>query len=185
MIEMFDEIIETVELEMEDALDTMRNRFSKIRTGKASPALLDSVKVDYYGAPTPLKQLANVGAPEPRLLTVVPFDRSCLGEIEKAIRASDLGFNPLNDGNMIRVPIPELTEERRREFVKMIKEYGENGKVAVRKVRQSANDSVKKASDLPEDVAKDTKDQIQKFTDKFCEEIDKMVGAKEAEIMEI
>jgi ribosome recycling factor len=179
------EIVEATEMEMEDALDTMRNRFSKIRTGKASPALLDSVKVDYYGAQTPLKQLANVGAPEPRLLTVVPFDRSTINDIEKSIRASDLGFNPVNDGNMIRVPIPELTEERRREFAKMIKDFGEDGKVAVRKVRQSANDDVKKDSNLPEDLARDIKEQVQKLTDKYCDSIDSSIKVKEAEIMEI
>jgi len=179
------EIVETAEMEMDDTLGTMRNRVSKIRTGKATPALLDSVRVDYYGAPTPLMQLANVGAPEPRLLTVVPFDRNTIADIEKAIRASDLGYNPVNDGNMIRVPIPELTEERRREFAKMIKEFGEDGKIAVRKVRQSANDEVKRTSDLPEDEAHDIKDEIQKLTDKFCGVIDDVIKAKEVEIMEI
>jgi len=176
------EIVETAEMEMDDTLGTMRNR---VLTPGPTPALLDSVRVDYYGAPTPLMQLANVGAPEPRLLTVVPFDRNTIADIEKAIRASDLGYNPVNDGNMIRVPIPELTEERRREFAKMIKEFGEDGKIAVRKVRQSANDEVKRTSDLPEDEAHDIKDEIQKLTDKFCGVIDDVIKAKEVEIMEI
>lgn len=179
------ELIQEAEMEMEEAVETLSRRVAKIRTGKASPNMLDSVKVEYYGAMTPLKQLANVGAPEPRLLTVSPFDRSSLGEIEKAIQAADLGLNPNNDGNVIRVPIPELTEDRRREMGKMAREYGEQGKVAVRKVRQTFNDRIKKEDDLTEDEARTARDEIQKLTDRFCDEADKLVKAKEDEIMEI
>jgi len=179
------ELVQEAEMEMEDAVQTLARRIAKIRTGKATPALLDPVRVEYYGAPTPLKQLANIGAPEPRLLTVNPFDRATLNDIERAILAADLGLNPSNDGNVIRVPIPELTEERRREMSKMAREYGEQGKVAVRKVRQQANDAVKKADDMTEDEARAAKDEIQKLTDRFCDEIDKLVKEKEAEIMEI
>lgn len=179
------ELVQEAEMEMEDAVQTLARRIAKIRTGKATPALLDPVRVEYYGAPTPLKQLANVGVPEPRLLTVAPFDRATLNDIERAIQAADLGLNPSNDGNVIRVPIPELTEERRREMSKMAREYGEQGKVAVRKVRQQANDAVKKADDMTEDEARAAKDEVQKLTDRFCDEIDKLVKEKEAEIMEI
>ncbi len=179
------ELVQEAELEMTDAVETLSRRLAKIRTGKASPAMLDSVRVDYYGAPTPLKQLANVGAPEPRLLTVAPFDRSVLGDIERAIQAADLGLNPNNDGNVIRVPIPELTEERRREMSKMAREYGEQGKVAVRKVRQTFNDQIKKSDDMTEDEAHQAKDEIQKLTDRFCDDVDAMTKAKESEIMEI
>lgn len=179
------ELVQEAEMEMEDAVQTLARRIAKIRTGKATPALLDPVRVEYYGAPTPLKQLANVGVPEPRLLTVAPFDRATLNDIERAIQAADLGLNPSNDGNVIRVPIPELTEERRRDMSKMAREYGEQGKVAVRKVRQQANDAVKKADDMTEDEARAAKDEVQKLTDRFCDEIDRLVKEKEAEIMEI
>jgi ribosome recycling factor len=179
------EIIEETEMSMEETLETLTHRLSSIRTGKASPALLDSVRVDYYGAPTPLRQLANVGAPEPRLLTVAPFDRTVLGDIEKAIMTADLGLNPNNDGLIIRLPIPELTEERRKDLSKKVREFGEHGKIAVRKVRQQMNDQMKKADDLTEDELHATKDAIQKLTDKYCTNIDKIVSAKEAEIMEI
>ncbi len=176
---------EEADLEMTDAVETLAGRLATIRTGKASPAMLDSVRVEYYGALTPLKQLANVGAPEPRLLTVVPFDRGALGDIEKAIHAADLGLNPMNDGSIIRVPVPELTEERRRDLSKTVREYGEQGKIAVRKVRQQINDQIKKGDDLTEDEQHGTRDEVQKLTDRFCVDIDKIVNSKQAEIMEI
>jgi len=176
---------EEAELEMTDAAEKLSLRLSSIRTGKASPALLDSVRVEYYGAMTPLKQLANVGAPEPRLLTVAPFDRSVIGDIEKAILTADLGLNPQNDGVLIRVPIPELNEDRRRELTKTVREYGEQGKIAVRKVRQQVNDQIKKDDGLTEDEQHGSRDEVQKLTGRFCDEIDKIVTHKEAEIMEI
>ena len=135
---------ENAELAMEETIETMKGRLARIRTGKAAPILLDGVMVDYYGAPTPLKQLAAVAVPEPRLLTVKPFDRSAIGDIEKAIQASNLGLNPASDGMMIRIQIPELTEDRRKDLSKQARELGEDGKVAVRRVRQEANDLLKR-----------------------------------------
>jgi ribosome recycling factor len=182
------DVRENAELAMDSALDGVKRRLSKLRTGKASPALLDGLTVEYYGAPTPLKQLATIAVPEPRLLAVKPFDRSAISAIERAIQASNLGFNPSNDGMMIRLQIPELTGERRREFSKMAKEIGEEGKVAVRHARQEANDELKgeqKDGDITEDELHADKDAIQKLTDRFCAEIDEVVKAKEAEIMEI
>jgi ribosome recycling factor len=182
------DVLENSELEMDGALDAVKRRLGKLRTGKASPALLDGVMVEYYGTPTPLKQLATVAAPEARLLTVKPFDRSAIGAIEKAIQSGNLGLNPSNDGMMIRIQIPELTEERRREFSKLAKEIGEDGKVAVRRVRQDANDELKreqKDGEITEDGLHADKDSVQKLTDRFCADIDEIVKAKEAEIMEI
>ncbi|MCP4574284.1 MAG: ribosome recycling factor [bacterium] len=179
---------ENAELTMEEVLDTVRNRLSRIRTGKASPALLDGVKVEYYGAPTPLNQLATVAAPEPRLLTVKPFDRASIGEIEKAIQASNLGLNPASDGMMIRLAVPELTEERRKELSKHAREVGEDGKVSVRKVRQEANDLLKqeqKDGDITEDEHHKDRDAVQKLTDDYCTQVDAIVTAKQSEIMEL
>ena len=179
---------ENAELAMESTIDAVRRRLGQIRTGKASPAILDGLMVEYYGVPTPLKQLATIAVPEPRLLAVKPFDRSVIGEIEKAIQSSNLGLNPTSDGMMIRLQIPELTEERRRELVKQGKETGEEGKVAVRRARQEANDLLKKdqkASEITEDEFHTAKAEIQKLTDRFCEQVDEIVAAKEADIMEI
>ena len=182
------DVLENTELEMDSALDAVKRRLGKLRTGKASPALLDGMTVEYYGSPTPLKQLATVAAPEPRMLTVKPFDRSSIGAIEKAIQSGNLGLNPSNDGMMIRLQIPELTEERRREFGKLAKEIGEDGKVAVRRARQDGNDELKaeqKDGAITEDELHADRDSIQKLTDRFCADIDEIVKAKEAEIMEI
>jgi len=182
------DVLENTELEMTEALDAVKRRLGKLRTGKASPALLDGVMVDYYGSPTPLKQLATVAAPEARQLTVKPFDRSSIGAIEKAIQAGNLGLNPSNDGMMIRIQIPELTEERRREFTKLAREIGEDGKVAVRRARQDGNDVLKqelKDGDITEDEHHAEREEIQGLTDRFCADIDQIVKAKEAEIMEI
>jgi ribosome recycling factor len=182
------DVLENTELEMTDALEAVKRRLGKLRTGKASPALLDGVMVEYYGTPTPLKQLATVAAPEARLLTVKPFDRSSIGAIEKAIQAGNLGLNPSNDGMMIRIQIPELTEERRREFTKLAREIGEDGKVAARRARQDGNDALKKElkdSEISEDEHHAEREKIQELTDRFCAEIDEIVKGKEAEIMEI
>jgi ribosome recycling factor len=176
------------ELGMEEAFTAVRRRLSKIRTGKASPAILDGIRVDYYGAPTPLNQLASIAVPEPRLLAVKPFDRSTIGDVEKAILAGNLGLNPTSDGMMIRIQIPELTEERRREFTKQAREIGEDGKVAVRHARQEGNDTLKKLfkdGEISEDEMHALRNDIQKMTDHFCTEIDEVVRAKEADIMEI
>lgn len=182
------EVRENAELSMDEAIDAVKHRLGKIRTGKASPAMLDAVRVDYYGAPTPLQQLASVSAPEPRLLTVKPFDRSAINLIEKAIQASNLGLNPSSDGMMIRLQVPELTGDRRKDLAKQAREVAEEGKIAVRRVRQEANDLLKKEQkdgDITEDEMHKDRDDIQKLTDRFCEQIDKIVDAKHAEIMEI
>jgi len=179
---------ENAELAMEEAIDTVKGRLARIRTGKASPAILDGVKVEYYGAPTPLKQLASVAVPEPRLLTVKPFDRSAIGAIEKAILAGNLGLNPSSDGMMIRIQIPELTEDRRKELGKQAREIGEDGKVAVRRVRQETNDVLKqehKDGDITEDEFHKDRDDVQKLTDAYCEKVDEIVATKQAEIMEL
>lgn len=182
------DVLEGAEMEMESALDAVKRRLSKLRTGKASPTLLDGLMVEYYGAPTPLKQLATVAAPEARLLSVKPFDRSAIAAIERAIQAGNLGLNPTNDGMMIRIQIPELTGERRREFSKLARDIGEDGKVAVRRVRQDANDQLKKEQKdglITEDALHQDRDEIQKLTDRYCADIDQTVKAKESEIMEI
>ncbi len=185
---MSSEVIETAEMGMDETVDSIKIRLQKIRTGKASPAILEGVRVDYYGAPTPLNQLATVSVPEPRLLTVKPFDRSAIGAIEKAINASNLGFNPSSDGMMIRLQIPELTEDRRKGLAKEAMSIAEEGKIAVRKVRQEANDVLKaeeKKSTITEDEFHKDKDLVQKLTDKYCEAIEKIVVAKQAEILEL
>lgn len=179
---------ENAELAMEAAIDTVKARLAKIRTGKATPALLDGVRVEYYGAPTPLNQLAAIAAPEPRLLTVKPFDRSSINAIEKAIMAANLGMNPASDGMMIRLQVPELTGERRRDLTKQAKEIGEEGKIAVRKVRQEVNDLLKKEQKdgvITEDEHHKDKERVQELTDESCERIDTIVQAKSAEIMEL
>ena len=182
------EVRENTELSMEEDIETVKGRLSRIRTGKATPALLEGVKVEYYGALTPLNQLATVAVPEPRLMTVKPFDRNTIGEIEKAIQAGNLGFNPASDGMMIRIQIPELTEESRKTLGQQAREIAEEGKIAVRKVRQEANDSLKKEQkdgDITEDEFHGDKDEVQKLTDRFCDEIDKIVADKQSEIMEL
>jgi ribosome recycling factor len=182
------EVMENAELAMEDVIETVKGRLSRIRTGKATPALLEGIKVEYYGALTPLNQLATVAVPEPRLMTVKPFDRATIGEIEKAIQAGNLGFNPASDGMMIRIQIPELTEESRKELGKQAREIAEEGKIAVRKARQEANDALKKeqkGGDITEDEFHGEKEDVQKLTDRFCGEIDDIVTAKQSEIMEL
>lgn len=180
------ELKERADGQMKLARDSVRQRLGKLRTGKASPSLLDGVRIESYGAVMPLNQLASVAAPEARLLTVKPFDRNLIAAIEKGIRASDLGLNPTSDGQIIRVPIPELTEERRREYVKLAKEIGEEHKVAVRHARQEANERIKKLEKdggVPEDALQKARADIQKMTDRYVGEIDEIVKAKEGEIM--
>ncbi len=185
---MSSDVMETAEMSMDEAVDSVKTRLTKIRTGKASPMILEGVRVDYYGAPTPLNQLATVSVPEPRLLTVKPFDRSAIGAIEKGIQGANLGLNPASDGMMIRIQIPELTEERRKELGKQARELAEDGKIGVRKVRQESNEALKaeqKDSTITEDDLHREKDEIQKLTDKFCAQIDTIVDAKHKEIMEL
>lgn len=173
---------------MEKAVDVVRNEFAKLRTGKATPALLDGIKVEYYGTTVPIKQVANVSAPEPRLLVIQPWEKSMLSVIEKAILKSDLGLNPTNDGIVIRIPIPQLTEERRKDLVKVAKKNAEDGKVAIRNIRRDANDTLKKAeknSEISEDEMHNTQDAIQKLTDEYTKKIDDLLEYKENEIMTV
>ena len=170
---------------MEKAVAHSRNEMMRIRTGKATPNLLDTIKVDYYGNPTPLKQIASIAAPEARLLVVQPFDASSLANIEKAIMASDLGFNPQNDGRVIRIPIPVLTTERREEIIKIIKRFAEDGKVSIRNIRRDANEQLKtaeKEKQISEDEMRRMQDLVQKETNKFTGEIDQLVKTREDDI---
>lgn len=176
------------EEKMKKSIETVRNELAKIRSGRATTTLLDGVKVDYYGTPTPLNQVGNVSAPEARLLTVQPWEKGMVPAIEKAIREANLGLNPQNDGALIRIPIPPLNEERRKELVKLGKKYAEDGKVAVRNVRRDANEHFKKAEKdhkISEDDSKDAQDKVQKMTDSYIKKIDEMLTIKEKEIMEV
>ncbi|HEX5725650.1 MAG TPA: ribosome recycling factor [Longimicrobiaceae bacterium] len=173
---------------MEAAIESVRREFSSVRTGKASPALLDTVRVEAYGSRVPLNQVASVSAPEARMLTVQPWDRSLMGPIERALRESDLGLNPANDGTVIRIPIPALTEERRREYVRLLHKLAEEGRVAVRQARKDANDEIKhrqKDEGLSEDDARREQQEVQKLTDQFIERVEQLLKHKEAEVMEV
>lgn len=170
---------------MTRAVENTRKEFSGIRTGKATTSLLDLVRVDAYGSIMPLNQVALVAAPEPRLLTVQPFDKGLSQAIEKAIRDSDLGLNPASQGGVIRVPIPTLTEERRRDLVKVMHKLGEEGKVAVRHARGDAHTRIKKVDKVPEDDKTRGEKELQKITDEHIKQIDQLIAAKEAEIMEV
>lgn len=173
---------------MEAALEAVRREFASVRTGKASPALLDMVRVEAYGSQMPLNQVGTVSAPEPRMLTVQPYDKNLLKDIERAIRESDLGLNPSNDGNIIRIPIPALTEERRKEYVRLLHRLAEEGRVAVRQARKDANDDIKqrqKEGELSEDEAHREQEQVQKLTDDYVHRVDETLKKKEAEVMEV
>jgi ribosome recycling factor len=181
-------IFTQLQKEMDQSVGALRKDLAKIRTGRASTALLEHIVVDYYGATTPLNQLATLSAPEPRLLVVQPYDRSAMGNIEKAILKSDLGLTPNNDGKIIRVPIPQLTEERRKELVKHVKKIGEEFRVSVRNHRRVAVEHLKEAEKKKEITADDSKhghDRVQKITDEFIGRIDKIIKTKEEEIMEV
>jgi ribosome recycling factor len=185
---MLESVYKDTEKKMTTAVEALKRELGVIRTGKASPHLLDHIAVEAYGTRMPLNQLATLSAPEPRLLTVQPFDRTQMAAIEKAIRASELGVNPTNDGTLIRIPIPPLNEERRREFVKLARKHGEEAKVAVRAVRRDMNERLKKgkdAGDVPEDDVHRGQEKIQKITDEFVVQVDKILAAKEKEIMEV
>lgn len=173
---------------MEGAIEALRREFAGVRTGKASPALLDSVRVEAYGSLVPLNQVGTVSAPEARMLIVQPWDKTLIKAIEKGLRESDLGINPSNDGQVIRIPIPALTEERRREYVKMLHKLTEEARVAVRNVRRDANDEIKhrqKDDGLSEDDIRREQGEVQKLTDQFIAKIDELMKHKEAEIMEV
>ena len=182
------EIVDKARLAMEKAIESLKKDFTKVRTGRASVSLLDDVRIDYYGTPTPLSQLGTLAIPEPRLITIQPWEKHLLPEIEKAIFKADLGLTPSSDGQLIRLAIPPLTEERRKEMVKMLKRMAEDAKVTVRTVRRDANDAVKKLAkdkEISEDDAKRVEKEIQDLTDKFVAKTDEVVAIKEKEVMEI
>lgn len=173
---------------MQKSIDSLEKDFAKLRTGRASTALVDSIRVEYYGTPTPLNQVASVSIPDSRTISISPWDRSAFNSIEKAIMKSDLGLTPINDGRAIRINIPALTEERRKDLVKMAKKYTEEAKVAIRNVRRDVNEALKKqhtAKEISEDDLHKAQDEVQKITDNFVKKADAVLVEKEKEIMEI
>ena len=182
-----EELIMTYEDKMEKSLDNLYSEYTSIRAGRANPHILDKITVDYYGTPTPLQQVGNISVPEARMIVIQPWEASILKDIEKVLLMSDLGLTPTNDGKMIRLVFPELTEERRKELVKDVKKKGEAAKVAIRNIRRDGNDAFKKlkGSDVSEDEIKDMEDDLQKLTDKYVKEVDKAVEAKSKEVMTV
>jgi ribosome recycling factor len=182
------DVIKEARPRMEGAVDDFKKKLATIRTGRAAISILDTVTVDYYGTPTPLQQMASVHAPEPQMLTVQPWDQTQIGAIEKAIRAADLGLNPSNDGKLVRVPIPPLTEERRRQLARQIHELAEDHRTAIRNVRRDSNDRLKrmlKDKQISEDAERDALSEIQKLTDTHIGKIDEFAKSKEQEILNV
>jgi ribosome recycling factor len=185
---MINDIIADAQNRMDKAIEHLTSDFAGMRAGRANPAMVEKIMVNYYGAPTPLNQMANINVPEARLLVINPWDKGSIAEIEKAIMRSDLGVNPNNDGNVIRINIPQLTEDRRKDLVKVVKKRAEDGKVAIRNVRREANDLIKASEKdklISEDESKKGLDEVQKITDKFIKDIDAILQVKEKEIMEV
>ena len=182
-----DERLKAYDEKMRKTVEYLASDYATIRAGRANPHVLDKIKVDYYGTPTPIQSVANVNVPEPRMIQIQPWEASMVKEIERAILTSDLGINPTNDGKVIRLAFPELTEERRKELAKDIKKKGENAKVAIRNIRRDANDSFKKLAkgDISEDEIKDLGERLQKLTDKYIKDVDKEVEAKTKEVMTV
>ena len=182
-----DERLNVYDERMKKAIDFLENDYAGIRAGRANPRLLDKIRVDYYGTPTPLQQVGNVTVPEARLIQIAPWEKNLIKEIEKAILASDIGINPTNDGNTIRLVFPELTEERRKDLVKDVKKKGEECKVAIRNIRRDGNDAIKKLgkADISEDEVKHLEDLLQKKTDKYIKDVDKMVEEKSADVLKV
>ena len=182
-----DERVQKYEQKMTKTLDGFEAELTTIRAGRANPHILDKITVDYYGSPTPLQQVANITVPEARMIQIQPWEKKIIKDIEKAILMSDIGINPTNDGTVIRLVFPELTEERRKELVKDVKKKGEASKVAVRNIRRDGNDAFKKlkGTDVSEDEIQDLEDQIQKLTDKYIKEVDAAVDAKSKEVMTV
>lgn len=181
-------MLKSYEEKMDKSINSVAADFAAVRAGRANAAVLDRINVDYYGVPTPIQQVASIGSPDPRTLMIQPWDKSCLKLIERAILESDLGINPQNDGVSIRLSFPQLTEERRKELVKQIHKYAENGKVAIRNIRRDAMDTFKKmqkASEITEDDLKDLEKKLQKLTDDKCKEVDNVLAAKERELMAV
>src|SRR2546425_7422737 len=173
---------------MDKSAETTHEHFNSVRTGRAAPALLDRISIDYYGTPTPLKNLATINAPEPRMLTIQPFDPTSIKQIEKTIQESDLGLTPSNDGKIVRLPIPQLTEERRKELVKVVRHMAEEGRVAVRNVRRDVMHDLKElvdSGDVGADEEHRAEERVQKLTDEHVHKIDELLKRKEAEIMEV
>jgi ribosome recycling factor len=182
------DVIKESEARMKKTIEALKNNFVAVRTGRANPALLDHIQVEYYGAMMPLKQLATISVPEPRQLLITPFDKGAAAAIEKAIQTSDLGINPKRETNAIRLALPEMSEERRRDMVKVIKKETEDSKISIRNVRREANDDLKKQKadkKITEDDEKSLDKKIQNFTDQYCAEADKLLATKEKEIMEV
>jgi len=182
------ETLKMYEEKMDKTLDSLMNEYASIRAGRANPHVLDKIKVDYYGTPTPIQQVGNISVPEARIIVIQPWEKSLLKPIEKAIQTSDLGINPNNDGSCIRLVFPELTEDRRKELAKDVKKKGENAKVAIRNIRRDANDTFKKMEkndEITEDELKESTDKIQKITDKAIEKVDKAVENKTKEILTV
>jgi len=182
------EIISDAEGRMQKSIEILRKDLSTLRAGRATPSLLDKVMVDYYGAPTPIAQLASISIPEARMIVLQPYDKGVIAAVEKAIQKSDLGINPTNDGNVVRIAIPQLTEERRKELVKTVKKKGEEEKVAIRNIRRDAIEHIKareKSKEITEDEQRKASDIVQKATDKAVAEIDAIITAKEKEVMEV
>jgi len=180
--------VELAKEKMGKTISVLKQEFSGLRAGRANAQVLDRIQVDYYGTPTPINQMGNIAAPEPRLLVITPYDPSALKEIEKALQKSDLGINPGNDGKVIRLLFPELTEERRKELVKVVRKKGEDAKVAIRSIRRDANETIKKNKkdgDITEDDQKKMEEDAQKATDSYIKDIDKIIADKEKEIMEV
>jgi ribosome recycling factor len=185
---MLNDVIEMARKEMEKAVEAFRHELTRVRTGRASTALVEHLQVNYYGAKTPLRQLAGIAAPEPRLLVITPYDKSAMHDIEKAIQTSDLGLTPMNDGKLIRIPIPELTEERRKELVRHVRKMAEEYRVGVRNHRRDANGMLKdlhKEKQVTDDDLRDGEAKVQQFTTDFIAKVDQVLAAKEKEIMEV
>ena len=182
------EVNKEFDAKMQKTIDVVMSDFASVRAGRANAAVLDKITVDYYGAPTPLNQVAAISSPDPRSLMIQPWDGTLLKAVEKALLASDLGINPQNDGKVIRLIFPQLTEERRKELTKQVKKYGEGGKVAIRNIRRDAMEkfkAMKKKSEITEDDLKELEEDLQKLTDKRCKEIDDLTAKKEAELMAV
>ncbi|HMM21594.1 MAG TPA: ribosome recycling factor [Selenomonadales bacterium] len=182
------EVFTSHEDKMKKALEVLRKEYSSLRAGRATPALLDKIAVDYYGTPTPVNQVANISVPEPRMIVIQPWEKTMLSPIEKAILKSDLGLTPNSDGSVLRLAIPQLTQQRRTELVKVVHKKAEESRVAVRNLRRDANDAIKKLEKektISEDETKKAQEDIQKLTDKYIKEIDQIMATKEKEIMEV
>ena len=185
---MYNDVMKDAKGGMVKAVDSLKKELTKVRTGRASISLLDDVRIDYYGTPTPLSQVGTLAVPEPRLITIQPWEKPLIPEIEKAIMKADLGLNPASDGNIVRLAIPALTEDRRKEMAKLAKSIGENSKIAIRNARRDANDMLKqmeKDKDISEDDLKRGEKEVQDLTDSYVKQIDDVVAAKEKEVMEI